>query len=411
MTHDRSPHSAPRARRSLSHVGGEISISGDTDTAEPLARALDVTADEAEHREHVHAFHTYPARLHPITARRLVEGFSNEGARILDPFCGSGTVLVEGMLAQRKPVGTDLNPLAVELSRSKTRSREPAELEAFVESAKRAAAFADERRRAKAGATERFGPEDVRLFAPHVLLELGSLRASILKEPRRLVRMDLLLVLSSMLVKFSQKRGDTSEGEAPKRIGAGFPARFFVRKAEEYARALSVVRNAVHDPRAHADLFLDDATKLTSVHPNSIETIITSPPYAATYDYVAHHRLRLRWVGLSADEFADQEIGARRNYRTLRPAEARTRWVGELRAFFEAARRVLVPGGQVVIVMADSAVQDEALRADELVASAARHLFDVRAAAAQARPHFHAETSAAFARGARRELAIALERR
>ena len=81
-------------RRALTNVGGAISTSGDRAASAILARAIDVAPsmeESAEDRAHVHGFHAYPARAHPVTARRLIEDLVPEGGRVLDPFCGSGT--------------------------------------------------------------------------------------------------------------------------------------------------------------------------------------------------------------------------------------------------------------------------------------------------------------------------------
>src|SRR5580704_18912045 len=95
-------------RRSLTHVGGSVETVGDRADAEWLAHALKVApATDEENdpaRVDVHGFHTYPARMHPDTAARLVRAFAAEGETVLDPFCGSGTVLVEAMIARRRAV-------------------------------------------------------------------------------------------------------------------------------------------------------------------------------------------------------------------------------------------------------------------------------------------------------------------
>lgn len=67
-----------------------------------------------------HGLHEYPARMIPQIARRLIFRYSSEKGRILDPFCGSGTTLVEARLARRYSVGSDINPFAVLLSKVKT---------------------------------------------------------------------------------------------------------------------------------------------------------------------------------------------------------------------------------------------------------------------------------------------------
>ena len=107
--------------------------------------------------------------------------------------------------------------------------------------------FAGQRRKAKAGATRRLPQEDVSSFAPHVLLELDGLRAGIEQAPPE-TRPDLGLVLSSILVKLSAKRGDTSDEPMEKRVSAGYPARLFVRKTEELAERFAAFAELLPKP-------------------------------------------------------------------------------------------------------------------------------------------------------------------
>lgn len=67
-----------------------------------------------------HKLHDYPARMIPQIAQRLIERYSPIRGKILDPFCGSGTTLVEARLADRNAVGNDINPLAVLLAKVKS---------------------------------------------------------------------------------------------------------------------------------------------------------------------------------------------------------------------------------------------------------------------------------------------------
>jgi len=410
-----------RRRRSLTHVGGVIDEGGDARQSAALAHALEVApcidADSPD-RAHVHGFHAYPARAHPVTIRRLIERFAPAQGQLLDPFCGSGTTLIEAMLAGRSALGTDINPLAVMLARAKTHPRKPEVLSALLAAANEVAAFADERRKSKRGATRRLPHEDVSAFAPHVLLELDGLRAGIEYAPAE-ARPDLKLVFSSILVKLSNTRGDTSDEVTEKRISAGYPARLFVRKTEEFATRLQEFAQELPSPAPRVRALLDDATKLGEVADRSIDAVITSPPYAATYDYVAHHALRLRWLKLDARRFERHELGARRRYARISPTEARARWLEELKAFFDALARVTKSKAPVVLLIADSATsrgprgeRPEALRAEELVAEAASHrsVFTPIARASQARPHFHAPTHHAFADRPRCEHVLLLQR-
>jgi hypothetical protein len=404
-----------KRRRSLTNVGGSIDTEGDRADADRLAHALTVPPstddDNDPARAHVHGFHTYPARMHPTTAARLVSAFASSGNRVLDPFCGSGTVLVEALVAGRNAIGTDLNPLAIRLSACKTRVRTSAELERLRARAAECAGGADARRKAKAGASRRFPREDVALFEPHVLLELDSLRVGIEALRDDPARADLELVLSALLVKLSKKPGDTSAGAMKKRTAAGFAARLFVQKTEDLAARLSALNRLLPKPVPTANVLQDDATELLQLPPERVDAIITSPPYAATYDYLAHHELRLRWLGLDAAPLARGEIGSRSAYARVKPKDARAAWAKELEGFFRAAARVLPPSGPLVVMMADSAVGEVALRADEIVAEAARACGLVPSArASQARPHFHGPTAKAFRQKARAEHALLLRK-
>ena len=69
-----------------------------------------------------HGFHTYPAMMIPQITRRLIESYGKNAKVILDPFVGSGTVLLEARLHKNfeKAYGIDINPLASLISKVKT---------------------------------------------------------------------------------------------------------------------------------------------------------------------------------------------------------------------------------------------------------------------------------------------------
>ena len=69
-----------------------------------------------------HLLHPYPAKLlmHIPFFFLANSILSREGDVVADPFCGSGTVLLESQLAGRRAVGADSNPLARLLTAVKT---------------------------------------------------------------------------------------------------------------------------------------------------------------------------------------------------------------------------------------------------------------------------------------------------
>lgn len=426
-------------RRALTHVGGAVDREGDRELARALATALEVSSADPETasapqkrpvvdahslgkgrkkplasvRPHVHGFHVYPARLHPDTAAGLIDSLSQPGQVVLDPFVGSGTVAVEALVAGRHAVGNDLNPLAVALARCKVRPWKSAELDALLASARTVSAYADERRRKKEGALHRYDEVDARAYPPHVLLELDSLRGGLFGIADPTTRRTLLLVLSSILTKLSFSRGDAAHGTTDKRIPSGQAIRLFQLRAKELVEQLGTlgdkVREAFAGNHPGAAIFQDDARVLEEIKPNSVHLIVSSPPYAGTYDYLAHHEAKLRWLELPADAFAAGELGARRNYVNLSQLEAKRRWDRDLHQVLLALSRVMVRGARAVLVLGDSAVGGQVLRADEMVLEAARGTDLVPTArASQDRPHFHAPTAHLFAKRPRREHALLL---
>ena len=74
----------------------------------------------ADTKEYTHCFHVYPAMMIPQVAREILKRYKNENMKVLfDPYCGTGTSLVEGSLAGLKCIGLDLNPLARLISKVK----------------------------------------------------------------------------------------------------------------------------------------------------------------------------------------------------------------------------------------------------------------------------------------------------
>jgi SAM-dependent methyltransferase len=391
-------------------VGGEIRVVGGSEQdRERLKYALSVDPDENATMAHVHGFHTYPARLHPETARRLVESFSPPGGRVLDPFCGSGTVLVEARQLARHAFGIDANPLAVELAQLKCRGSAP-EFEAeLLSGTAEVLAHADTRRVKKAGPTRKYGTADREVFDAHVLLELDGLRDGIYRVKSREVRRALLLVLSATLSKVSKKLGDTAPRVAPKRLAGGFTIRFFETKAKDLAKRMAEFTARLPPGAPAAKCALGDARDLSLVEPSSLDLIVSSPPYPGVYDYFDHHELRLRWLGLDETRFKEAEIGARRRLSGIGFQAAVQVWEDEFGACLAAFRDALAPQGSIALVIADSVLGGRALYADEAIRDLAiAHGLALASLGSQERPYFHEPTRAAFRTSPRREHVLIL---
>ncbi len=67
-----------------------------------------------------HCYHSYPAMMIPQIARKLIKSYGDGSKLLFDPYCGTGTSLVEANIQGIDAIGTDLNPLARLIAETKT---------------------------------------------------------------------------------------------------------------------------------------------------------------------------------------------------------------------------------------------------------------------------------------------------
>ena len=71
-------------------------------------------------KPYTHCYHNYPAMMIPQIAERILTKYGADSQLLFDPYCGTGTSLVEANLKGINAIGTDLNPLARLIAKTKT---------------------------------------------------------------------------------------------------------------------------------------------------------------------------------------------------------------------------------------------------------------------------------------------------
>lgn len=365
-------------------------------------------ADPGLARALTHGFHSYAGRMHPSTARTAIAGLSKPGQRILDPFCGSGTVLVEAMAFGRVAVGVDASPLAILIAKVRSTPLDEGARERLVLTAREISAEAAERARKRIRPTiPAWASQEKDRFSPHVALELLGLRELLSETGEDAVGYALRACFSSILVKFMRQKEVPSEGEPGQRIGRGVPSRFFAGRAEELARSLAALAQKTPAGAPPPDIQLGDARKLAHLADSSFDLVLSSPPYAGTYDYADLHDVRFLWLGLPREDLDRRQVGARSEFlgsSEKRWQKDRRRWLGEI-------ARVVRPGGSVVLVIGDGVVgnqPEDAAEALRLEAPSAGLVLVARAS--QSRPPRDRRLTAIFAGHPRREHMVMLRR-
>jgi hypothetical protein len=406
---------------------GRIDRDGLTATATVLVEALTAAQNDRETAETLtHPFHAYPARMHPATAKVLVD-FVGEGAShaqpLVDPFCGSGTVLVEARAAGLRALGIDLNPLAVLVARAKTWTVPPRRRHQLRDTAhaiaRDAIAAGKQARRAGAElprlrAPVGFDPNArnrrlARWFAPHVRRELEHLADAIdeLRSSDAELADVLLACLSAILYKVSSRASDSDPTWVERHVARGAAARLFAQRAELLVAGLA---DLSRQHGSAAEVLELDARRLGEVVADGAACgVVTSPPYPGTYDYAEHQRLRFDFFGLRHRAFDAGEIGARRGFDDDAPAAYRA-WRTALADAIGTIARALAPGRAAALVVGDSVAKGRALYALDDLRDALTSEVVLEAWASQERPMLGAAERRAFGARPKAEHAVVLRR-
>lgn len=367
------------------HQGGPTKGRG-----EPEAMAVLVGAMEAVERAPrdplTHGIHAYPARMHHAIAHHVLAQWAEPKARVLDPFCGSGTVVIEARLAGLRTCGVDLNPLGLRIAEIASTRLLDADIQRFEEAAAAVVEASFERVSGRVRIKAPLSPEERSWYQPHVLLELAGLHAEIQALPKGFERRALQTVFSSIVMKFSRQRGETTQREVEKRIGKKVVTGFFGRKAEELCQRWEAFARAAPLKVAPPRLLEGDARRLPEVVGDwRFDLVLSSPPYGGTYDYADHHARRLAWFDVPIGEFREGEIGSRRKLSQGRGAAAQ--WERELVAALRSIAAVTEETGRIVLLVGDGEVGGQRISADtQLETLAGRVGLRVEAVASQRRP-------------------------
>ena len=271
-----------------------------------------------------HLLHPYPAKLltHIPYFFLANSRFSREGDVVADPFCGSGTVLLEAQLAGRLAIGADSNPLARLLSKVKTSPIGLDVLTPMIDNILGDPPLCSRR--------ECRPPDVVNLnhwFYPHIIRQLQSIRRRIEKTNQPDVRDFLRICFSNCVKRVSLADPRLS---VPVRLRQGqYPQGHWLReKSDAHLRRL----RRINVTTVFADVLKANTRRIASLEPVSgdllpaqviscdarslgdnqiptccrpsarndghIQLVITSPPYPGAQKYIRSSCLSLGWLGL-----------------------------------------------------------------------------------------------------------------
>ncbi len=249
----------------------------------------------------MHNIYSYHAKFTQEIPRKFIKKYSSEGDTILDPFCGCGTSLLEGLKLKRNVIGIDLSPIGILCSKVKTYKYNKKEIEKYAE----IVLNIDE----KNVIIPDF-PNRELWFNKEVLKNLGMLNYNIYNIEAEKYRNLFLLLLLSILNNCSRKRktwnlGYLADNVLPDQDRKVDVIKLYRTKIRQLYERKDFIKNDTYIVRC----IESDVLKVNDV--KNVDLIVTSPPYPFAVDFIRYHRLALYWLGKPVEELSSQEVGAR----------------------------------------------------------------------------------------------------
>ncbi|CAE7436823.1 unnamed protein product [Symbiodinium natans] len=278
-----------------------------------------------------HGTYQYLSGMQPKTVRGMLDVVP-DAKLILDPFCGSGAVLIEALAAGKEAIGCDANPLAIFVTYHHCDLGQPDLHQVEV--------------LAREVADGPCGPCDWQQLQQRIELLPPS------------AERDALFFAYAVGFNISSAKESEASGE---RVRA-----YFMSTARRYCARVESLRASMEGP-PKATLFNGDMRELALATP--ADAILTSPPYPGVYNFLPQNQsgtnpaeaAALHGVALNAAvrgydaafQPSAPEIGARCTWASDSMTAFSETWQRQQEQWLRSARGCLKPGGTATLMIGD----------------------------------------------------------
>lgn len=276
----------------------------------------------------IHGIYPYRGKISALDAEQILSQIP-KGSVVLDPFCGSGTIVYEGLKFGLNTLGVDANPIAVVLSNGKIHIPEAySVVEMEVNNLIQLSKGLDEVPKA---------PE-----YPRSLFHMASME--------QIMRMSVFYERMSDYVKACflgsialTARGCNDYKWTSSTVGKNIEPKRYISFYEKFKKKCKKHFMPIEN---NSRIFYADSRKLLDfIEPNSVDFIFSSPPYFDCLDYTAYYaRIIYDILGYERVQIRSSLIQSIDNYKE------------DMRIVLNNLYSVLKPGGQAIFVVGDKKI-------------------------------------------------------
>ncbi|TXE15365.1 site-specific DNA-methyltransferase [Psychroserpens burtonensis] len=304
-----------------------------------------------------HSLCSYLGAFPPSLANYFIKYFTDENDLVFDPFSGRGTTILESRLLNRKSFGSDLNPIALALSKAKSYNLKPKDILNRIDELQEDYDYALFLPEAQAQADEIH-----LIFHPRTLAELCYLRVMLLESENKI---DQFLIGAVLGIMHGGERKDGSSGY----LSISMPNTFsmapdYVRRFVQTKELNRVYRNVFDNlrdkvrrvfkkhisPKKASFILECDAKEISKSkelkkYHGKVDLLLTSPPYLGIVNYAKQNWIRswfLESDPIEISERLDDDLNI-------------NEWVKFSKTTVTEFKKMLKPNGTAVFVIGDVA--------------------------------------------------------
>ena len=286
----------------------------------------------------IHGIYPYRGKIAALDAEQILSQMPR-GSVVLDPFCGSGTIVYEGLKYGLHTIGIDANPIAVTLSNGKIHI--PL---SFLEVEEEVNCLINKANNLSKIPTASEYPTS--LFHEKSLNEIMRM-SPFYDEMSDYVKACYLGTIALTA------RGCNDYKWTSSTVGKNIEPKRYI---PFYEKLLLKIKKHFLPIANDSMVYYEDSRELDKViKPNSVDFIFSSPPYFDCLDYTAYYaRIIYDILGYERVQIRSRLIQSFENYKE------------DMRIVLDKLYKVLKPGGQVIFVVGDKKIHGKVINGAEL---------------------------------------------